>query len=239
MSQTLFVCQSAAQIAAACAAMLEARCAAAIAERGVCHVALSGGSTPKTLFELLATPEWAARFDWPRIHLWFSDERDVPSDDPQSNFNSANVALFRKINIPAGHIHRAQTELGAANAADGYEAEIRAALPAPFAFDVILLGMGDDGHTASLFPGTLAGLPDGRLVVAHFVPKVNMQRITFTLGLINAARCVIFLVAGASKASPLAQALGMKPMPAVLPSALVQPAGELVWLVDKAAMWQG
>jgi len=239
MSQTIFVYENPAEIAAACAAMLEVKCAAAILARGACHLALSGGSTPKALFELLATPGWAARFDWPRIHLWFSDERDVPSDDPQSNFNSADVALIRKINIPAGNIHRVQTELGAANAADGYEAEIRAALPAPFAFDVILLGMGDDGHTASLFPGTLAGLPDGRLAVAHFVPKVNMQRITFTFGLINAARCVIFLVAGAAKANPLGQVLGLKPMPAVLPSALVQPAGELVWLVDKAALGQG
>lgn len=236
MSQIIFARQNPAEVAEHCAAMLEQKCAAAIAERGVCHLALSGGSTPKTLFELLATPAWAGRFDWTRIHLWFSDERDVPSDDPQSNFNSADVALIRKVNIPPGHIHRVQTELGATRAADGYEADIRASLPAPFAFDVILLGMGDDGHTASLFPGTLAGLPDGRLVVAHYVPKVNMQRITFTFDLINAARCVIFLVAGASKADPLAQVLGTKPMPAVLPSALVKPTnGELIWLVDRAA----
>lgn len=219
-----------------CAALLAEKCAAAMRQRGVCHVALSGGSTPKALFELLATPAWAGAFDWSRIHIWFGDERDVPASDAQSNFHSADEALLSRVSIPQKNVRRVKTELGAAQAADGYEADIRALLPAPFAFDVILLGMGEDGHTASLFPGTLAGVPDGRLVVAHFVPKVNMQRITFTFGLINAARCVMFLVAGASKASPLAQALGMQPMPAVLPSAMVQPAGELIWLTDRAAM---
>lgn len=219
-----------------CAALLAEKCAAAMRQRGVCHVALSGGSTPKALFELLATPAWAGAFDWSRIHIWFGDERDVPASDAQSNFHSADEALLSRVAIPPKNVRRVKTELGAAQAADGYEADIRALLPAPFAFDVILLGMGEDGHTASLFPGTLAGVPDGRLVVAHFVPKVNMQRITFTFGLINAARCVMFLVAGASKASPLAQALGMQPMPAVLPSAMVQPAGELIWLTDRAAM---
>lgn len=219
-----------------CAALLAEKCAAAMRQRGVCHVALSGGSTPKALFELLSTPAWAGAFDWSRIHIWFGDERDVPASDAQSNFHSADEALLSRVAIPPKNVRRVKTELGAAQAADGYEADIRALLPAPFAFDVILLGMGEDGHTASLFPGTLAGVPDGRLVVAHFVPKVNMQRITFTFGLINAARCVMFLVAGASKASPLAQALGMQPMPAVLPSAMVQPAGELIWLTDRAAM---
>lgn len=239
----------------------------AIERQGVAHIALSGGSTPKALFELLATEAFARQVFWERVHVWWSDERDVPADDKDSNYKLAHDALLSKVPIPQENVHRVKTELGAASAAAAYEAEMlreiagvdAAALPphpstssgqvplalshpdhAPGAtirprFDLILLGMGDDGHTASLFPHSEALQEQDRLVVSHFVPKVNMQRITFTYPLINSADTVIFLVSGAGKAGTLRRVLIGDVQPDVLPSQGVMPHGKLLWMVDAAA----
>ncbi|NJM42265.1 MAG: 6-phosphogluconolactonase [Anaerolineae bacterium] len=224
---------------------------AAVARRGVFHFALSGGSTPKTLFGLLASADWSACFDWARVHLWWSDERDVPSDSPDSNYRMAYDSLISKVPVPAENLHRVKTELGAEEAAANYVGEIVMWLrddsarlddtePASYfilhPFDLILLGMGDDGHTASLFPGTSAISERERIVVAQFVPKVYRMRITFTYPLINAARTVMFLTSGASKADMLRRVLMEFHHPEVLPAQGVAPSsGDLIWMVDAPA----
>ena len=216
---------------------------AAIVERGVFHIALSGGSTPSAMFRLMASPEYALQFDWAAIHLWWSDERYAPLDSPELNYNMANDALIRRVPIPLANVHRTPVELPAAEAADAYEAEIARVLGGPRtpggplpAFDVILLGLGEDGHTASCFPGTLGALPSDRLTAAHYVPQVKMQRITFTPRLLNAARHVIFLVSGAGKAAVLQRVLHGPCQPDVLPAQIVAPhPGDLIWMIDEAA----
>jgi 6-phosphogluconolactonase len=213
----------------------------AIAAHGLFHVALSGGNTPNALFRLLSSPPFVAQFDWARVHLWWSDERYVALDSPELNFNMANQALVSHISIPAENVHRVRVELPAKDAATDYENTINqlvqpSARTSPPAYDLILLGLGDDGHTASLFPGTVASIPVVRLVIAHFVPKVNMLRITFTPRLINAARHVMFLVSGANKAGILNRVINGPYQPDMLPSQLIAPPnGELTWLLDRDA----
>jgi 6-phosphogluconolactonase len=210
---------------------------AAIDARGRCHIALSGGSTPNALFRLMASAPYASQFDWAHIHLWWSDERCVTLDSPEMNFNMAHDALIGHVPIPAANVHRTPVELVPLQAAAAYEAEIVRALGAALpAFDVILLGLGEDGHTASCFPGTLAALPPERWVAAHDVPKVKMWRITFTPRLLNAARHVLFLVSGASKAAILERVLHGPYQPDLLPAQIVTPApGDLTWMIDAAA----
>ncbi len=219
------------------AAYIHTLSAQALARHGVFHWALSGGSTPRALFQLLATPDWVGQFDWAKIHLWWSDERDVPSDAPDSNYKMAHDALISQVPISIANVHRVPTELGAEPAAQAYQREVLQTLKShPPQFDLILLGMGDDGHTASLFPGTAAIFEKEQLVIAHFVPKVNMMRITFTAPLINAAHTVMFLVSGASKAITLRRVLYEIDQPNVLPAQIVSPtSGELIWAVDAAA----
>ncbi|HEY3342919.1 MAG TPA: 6-phosphogluconolactonase [Anaerolineae bacterium] len=210
---------------------------AAIDAHNVFHIALSGGNTPNALFGLMASPEYAAQFDWAHIHLWWSDERYVPLESPELNYNMANDALIRHVRIPPANVHRTPVEHPATEAAEDYEAEIVRTLGASLpGFDVILLGLGDDGHTASCFPGTLGALPPDRLVAAHFVPKVKMWRITFTPRLLNAAQHVIFLVSGTGKAAILERVLHGPYQPDVLPAQIVAPQhGDLTWMIDAAA----
>ena len=216
----------------------------AIERRGRFHIALSGGSTPRTLFELLATAEFARQILWERVHVWWGDERDVPPDHADSNFRMANEALLRHVPLPAENVHRVRTELGAEAAAADYEHEILAAFEMqPGAggwpvFDLLLLGMGDDGHTASLFSGSAALEPGERLVLANRVEKLHTTRITFTAPLINAADTVIFLVAGAGKAPMLRRVLLGEYDAVALPSQSIMPAGKLFWMTDAAAAAQ-
>ena len=223
------------------AARLIALSCESLAAHGVFHVALSGGNTPNALYRLIATPEYASQFDWSRIHLWWSDERYLPIDNPDNNYHMAHEALIRHISIPAENVHRVPVELPSLDAAARYESEVvkivgaasDASLPA---LDLILLGLGDDGHTASCFPGTVAHIAQDRLVVAHFVPQVNMWRITFTPRLINAAQHVMFLVSGKGKAAILERVLHGPYQPDLLPAQLIAPAhGELTWMVDRDA----
>jgi 6-phosphogluconolactonase len=215
----------------------------AVAARGKFTIALSGGSTPKSLFTLLATNARNS-LSWDRILFFWSDERHVPPDSPESNYRMAHEALLSKVPVPAGNIFRVPAEdPDAAAAALAYEKTIRNAFAvgndAIPVFDLILLGMGPDGHTASLFPETAALSEKSRLVVANWVEKLNSNRITFTLPLLNAARSVTFLVSGTDKAPALHEVLEGNSSGLQYPAKLVRPSnGKLIWFVDRAAASQ-
>lgn len=216
---------------------------AALAARGRFNWALAGGSTPEALYRLLASPGYAERVDWSRVHFFWSDERCVPPDHAQSNFRMAREALLDAVAVRSGpvdrQIHRLQGELPPSAAAQRYEAELAACFGVEPgsgfpAFDLILLGMGADGHTASLFPGSPALAETRRWVVANEVATLGATRLTFTLPLLNAARAVLFLVAGADKASRLEQVV--KRTAPAWPAQLVRPHGaDPEWLVDAEA----
>ena len=217
----------------------------AIGESGRFVVALAGGSTPKRLYELLATPAYATRVNWSLIHVFWGDERAVPPDDPASNHRLAREALLGRVPIPAANIHRVRGEDVPAHAAAEYEQELREMFVAPQgppdtapgrSFDLVLLGMGSNGHTASLFPGLTAVRETVRWVVAEYVAEVSMWRITLTPPVLNAAAHVVFLVSGAEKAATLRRVLEGPVEPDTLPAQAIAPVdGELTWLVDAAA----
>jgi 6-phosphogluconolactonase len=210
----------------------------AIGAQGRFTVALSGGSTPKALYSLLASNY--ADFVWNRVFLFFGDERHVPPTDPESNYRMVNESLLTKIAIPAENVFRVAAENPDADAAAlDYETRLRRFFeirPGEFPrFDLILLGMGPDGHTASLFPDSAALDEQSRLVVANWVAKFNTHRITFTFPVLNRAAEVMFMASGADKAEMLRQVLEGKSTPP-LPSQRVQPSdGKLLWMLDEAA----
>ena len=212
----------------------------AVAARGRFAIALSGGSTPRNLHTLLATNARAS-LPWDRTFFFWGDERHVPPDDPESNYRMADETLLSKIPIAPAHVFRIPAENpDAAAAAEAYEQTLRkffALEPGQFPrFDLILLGMGPDGHTASLFPGTAALEEKSRLVVANWVEKFKTYRITLTLPVLNAARSVAFLVSGTDKAAALRAVLEGNEPAEQYPSKLVRPTdGQLIWLVDRAA----
>ncbi len=210
----------------------------AIARRGRFVTALSGGGTPKPVYARLASADYRDRIAWEKVHIFFGDERCVVPDDPRSNYRMVREAWLDHSPIPAENIHRLRGEDDPAIESLRYEQEIARLvcsdrLPA---FDLILLGMGGDGHTASLFPGTAALRETARWVVAQYVDVMSAWRVTFTVPLINAARHVAFLVEGAGKAEMLWNVLEGPFQPDMWPSQLIQPvSGELHWLVDAAA----
>lgn len=221
------------------------RSLAAVNARGVFHVALSGGSTPRGLFSLLVTDGFLFQnMPWAETHFWWSDERHVPPDHPDSNYKMARDAMLTRAPIPPENIHRVHSEYAdPARAAEEYQAELLAVIQSSRLdipqFDLILLGMGPDGHTASLFPGTRALDEPSSLVVANWVGKFFTWRITFTPPLINRARAVLFLVTGEDKSLALKGVLEGSLEPRQLPAQLVQPASkELLWLVDQKAAAQ-
>jgi 6-phosphogluconolactonase len=211
----------------------------AIERRGRFDWVLAGGSTPEQLYRLLAGPEHAPQVDWSRVCFFFGDERCVSPDDAQSNYRMARGSLLGPIGASPERIHRMPGELGPERAAERYQAELEgclapAALGALPAFDLVLLGMGADGHTASLFPGA-PELDETRRWVVGSHPSGLVPRLTLTLPLINAARRVLFLVAGADKA-PAAREVLAGSVPAALPAARVRPsAGRAERLLDAAA----
>ena len=210
----------------------------AIGAQGRFTVALSGGSTPKALYSLLAANY--ADFPWNRVFLFFGDERHVPPTDPESNYRMVEESLLTKIAIPAENVFRVPAENpDAAAAAADYEAQLRKFFQLKSGefprFDLILLGLGPDGHTASLFPDSQALDEQSRLVVANWVAKFNTHRITFTFPVLNRAAEVIFLASGPDKAEMLHQVLESKNTPP-LPSQRVEPSdGKLLWMLDEAA----
>jgi len=210
----------------------------AIGAQGRFAVALSGGSTPKGLYSLLAANY--ADFAWNRVFLFFGDERHVPPTDPDSNYRMVHESLLTRIAIPAENVFRAPAENpDAAAAASDYEAQLRRFFEIRSGefprFDLILLGLGPDGHTASLFPDSAALDEQSRLVVANWVAKLNAYRITFTFPVLNRAAEVVFMAIGADKGDMLHKVLEGKNIPP-LPSQRVQPSdGNLLWMLDEAA----
>jgi 6-phosphogluconolactonase len=202
----------------------------AIAERQSCSIALSGGSTPEPLYAALAQQD----LPWSQIQIFWGDERYVPHTHPDSNYAMAKRAWLDLVPLPPENIHAVRTELNPPQlAADAYDRELMLELGRMPAFDIILLGMGDDGHTASLFPHTAALAVGDRLVTVG--DKDGQPRITFTFSLINNARCVMFLISGASKQAALTEVFAPTGDAAMYPSRSVRPQGELLWLLDAAA----
>jgi 6-phosphogluconolactonase len=232
------VVEGPAALAEAAAEEWRARALAAIAASGRFAVALAGGSTPRRLYELLAAPSagYRAAHPWGRTHVFFGDERAVPPDDPESNYGMARDALLARVPVPGENVHRIRGEEDPEVAARRYEDELRAFFGAAPRFDLVLLGMGADGHTASLFPGSPALDDPARWVAAPFVPALGVRRITLTLRALESASRVVFLVSGAAKAPVLARILSGGPGAMAFPAGRVRaPAGSVLWLVDRAA----
>ncbi len=221
----------------ATAEMIVTTISEAIRLRGKCAIALSGGSTPREVYAKLAQKSFHARIDWPRVHWFWGDERMVPPEHEESNYRMTRETLFAHVSVSAGNVHRIKGELTPRQAAQDY----REALDAFFkeeekVFDLILLGLGEDGHTASLFPETTALHETTQSVTEVFVPKLDKWRVTLTLPVLNQGRKVIFLVAGKSKAEIVAGVLGLPQPEMKWPASLVRPhSGELHWWLDAEA----
>jgi 6-phosphogluconolactonase len=240
IEREVIVCRDAAELSRKAAEQFIALAGEASSRFGRFAVALSGGSTPKALYSLLASPEYKTRLDWDRVHLFWGDERCVSPDHQDSNYRMVREALLGKIDLPDGNIHRMAGERDPAAAAIDYENELRAFFQsmgnATPRFDLILLGIGEDGHTASLFPGSTALNEQERLVATTYVERLKGHRLTLTLPVINAAAQVTFLVAGQSKATIIKEILGKGPFRGNYPAAHVAPSsGRLAWLVTADA----
>lgn len=216
-----------------------ARCGEdAARERGRFTVALSGGNTPRAVYALLAS-EYSAALPWEKTFIFFGDERHVPPDDAASNYRMASESLLCRVPIPPQNIHRIQAELDAQTAAEQYEETLKTFFRLKSGefphFDLVMLGMGEDGHTASLFPGTEALQETRRLVVANRVAKLGTDRITLTLPVLNAAAEVMVIIAGGDKAEILNRVVHSYGT-AEFPIQLVRPKnGRLLWIVEQQA----
>jgi 6-phosphogluconolactonase len=213
----------------------------ALSGAGAFRLALAGGSTPKALYTLLAEPPLARKLDWRHVSVFFGDERCVPPAHPDSNFRTANEALIAPLGLPLERVFRMRGEEEPERAARDYEEVLRkefnAAPPAWPRFDLILLGLGEDGHTASLFPGMPALGERQRLVVPTQAPQGIARRLTFTAPLINHARTVVFLVSGGGKAPAVRAVLEDRAADSTrFPARLIRPEqGRLIWFLDRAA----
>ena len=214
---------------------------AAAKEKGIFSVALAGGSTPKALYALLVSDALRGQLPWDKMQVFFGDERHVGPDHPDSNFRMATEAMISKSPLRAEQVHRIKAENpDTEQAARDYEQELRSHFKLAHGeaprFDLVLLGMGNEGHTLSLFPGTKALRDNGRLVMRNWVGKLFAERVTLTAPAVNNAAQVIFMVAGAEKAPALKAVLEGPYEPEQLPAQLIQPKnGKLLWLVDTAA----
>jgi len=207
--------------------------------RGSAAVALAGGSTPRAMNARLAASPRREQVDWTKLRFFFGDERCVPPDHPDSNYRMTRETLFAPLGIAETQIERIHAEDEPHAAAAAYDDVLKAALGTAPIFDIVYLGMGPDGHTASLFPGTIASIDADRLAVANFVSKFNSYRITLTPRALNAARHVTITAAGAEKADALAAVIDGPRDPERFPAQLIAPrAGDLAWLVDSAAAAQ-
>lgn len=239
------VSPDAAALAAAAAEQFTAAAEQAAAARGRARIAVSGGSTPKAAFQLLADPAgpWRARMPWDRLDLFWVDERTVPPDHPDSNYRMTREALLDRVPLPPGQVHRMEGELDPEAAAARYESLLRNVFRLEGAesprFDLVALGMGPDGHTASIFPHTGAVHEMSRLVTANEVPAMHTSRITLTWPVINNAARVFFLIGGKDKAGVLREVLTGPRDPERLPSQLIRPSSGILSLIldqDAAAL---
>jgi 6-phosphogluconolactonase len=239
------VLPDAAALAAASAERFVVAAERAIAERGRFVVALSGGSTPRSTFELLAREPLSSRVNWARVVFVWGDERCVPPTNVESNYHMAREALLDHVLAPPGNVHRMHGEDDPESAATSYEATLRTLFRTPEGppsfepgrnIDLALLGLGENGHTASIFPGSAVVNERVRWVSPDYVAAVSMWRITLTSPVLNAASEILFLVSGASKASILKRVLEGHHVPHELPAQLIAPThGRMQWMVDRAA----
>lgn len=210
----------------------------AIGMTGRFQVCLTGGSTPKQMYATLATPPYTKQLDWGSAEFYFGDERAVPPDDPHSNYRMANETLFRPLTIASDRVFRMRGELDPDEAARQYEQVLRERFgPGWPRFALLLLGLGEDGHVASLFPGTPSLRESKRAVIATVSPKPPHQRITLTIPVLNNSEVVLFLVSGSSKAQAVRRTLEHTgPADPEVPATFVRPVnGRLIWLLDRAA----
>jgi 6-phosphogluconolactonase len=212
--------------------------ARSIAERGRFLVALNGGGTPTRLFELLAT-EYRDKVDWDKVHVFWGDERCIPPDDPGSSYGQARDALLSHVPIPDSNIHRVKGDLEPAEASKEYALTLSLFAAHPFdfpRFDLVYLGMGEDGHTASLFPGSPVDVTEATLSVTANYQDRPANRVTITQLVFNQAHMVAFMATGEKKANILAEVLSDRYNPELLPAQRIEPKdGQLIWLVDESA----
>ena len=202
-----------------------------------CTIALSGGSTPIDLFKLLASDSFKSKIDWAKLHIFWGDERNVPFTDDLNNSKHAFSILLNHVPIPPNQIHIIDTSVDAQFAAAKYEEILHAYFDnKPTSFDIVMLGMGDDGHTLSLFPGTVAVTEEVKWAMAFYLDAQKMNRITLTSAIVNKAAAICFLAAGKGKALTLKEVLQGEYQPLLYPSQKIKPInGELYWFVDKDA----
>lgn len=211
--------------------------ARSVGGRGRFAVALSGGSTPRRTYQLLATERFRDRVNWEQVHIFWGDERGVSPEDPRSNYRLAREVLLTRVPLPPENLHPIVAFPSVAMGAQKYEAELKAFFgQARPSFDLIFLGMGANGHTASLFPGSAVLWEERRWVAGVSVPDQEVARVTLTAWVINLAAQVVFLVAGQDKAEVLQKVLEGPREPALLPAQLIRPLSQrLLWLVDREA----
>ncbi len=236
----IHICPDGVAIAEAVARRWGELAAAAIADRGVFHVALAGGGTPRLLYETLAAPPWRDTLDWSRTQVFFGDERSVAPDHDESNFRMARESLLDHVPLPAANIHRMAGEHRPLDeAADAYAATLEALLPRDDSgcpvFDLVLLGLGPDGHVASLFPDTPILRERGRWVAAVYVEKLQTWRLSLTFPVLDAARHLLLMVAGENKRQIVQAVLGDDSGADRYPVQMLRPHGELAWYLDEAA----
>lgn len=232
----LHIAENTDALIASAAEFFVSQAATSIQEQGRFTVALSGGSSPKKLFTLLASDAWRNRVEWTNVFFFFGDERFVPADDEQSNYRMARETLFTPLGISSQQIFPVNTTLTPEESAKAYEQALLQHFKTGHAFDLIWLGLGDDAHTASLFPHTEVIHEKKALVKEVFVKKVDQYRITFTAPLINAARAVAFLTYGSSKADAVHHIFDDPFQPEEFPAQLVKPAsGDVHWFIDREA----
>jgi 6-phosphogluconolactonase len=239
-NRNVTICRNAEQLYRAAAAQFISSTRTAAATTGRSAVGLSGGSTPKGLYTLLATAAYREQIPWPQVHLFWGDERCVPPDHPESNYRMVRESLLSKLDIPQKNVHRMAGEKDPELAAAEYEQELSNFFQLSDAgtprFDLILLGLGDDGHTASLFPESEALEDMKHLVAAVHVEKLASHRLTLTLPVLNNAAQIVFLVAGENKSVVLEKILRTGSRSSTLPAARVQPVdGQLTWLITEDA----
>jgi 6-phosphogluconolactonase len=205
--------------------------------KGIFTLVLSGGSTPQKLNKLLASSPYKERIDWGKVHIFWGDERYVPFEDDRNNAKMAFETLLNHVPVPADQIHKIQTNIFPEQSAMEYEKILRQYFHSPAKnFDLVVLGMGDDGHTLSLFPGTETVYEENKMVMAYFLQSQNMYRITLTAPVINRAAMIAFLATGSGKAAALKEVIEGDYKPDLYPSQVIKPIyGQLYWFVDEAA----
>lgn len=223
-------------VAETAAERIIATCEETLRDRDTFALCLAGGSTPRATYELLAQPQWAKRIDWPRVEIFFGDERAVPPDNPDSNYAMAKRALLDHVPIPGDNIYRMKGELDAQRAATQYGQMLKERFGDEGGVDLLLLGMGDDGHTLSLFPRTAALDEPKHRCVANYVPKLDSWRITLSAPFANRSGAIVALITGAAKSAALREVLEGDGDPRDCPIKLIDPmgasGGSLAFLID-------